>query len=150
MPTPRSRARQEPPRSRPISSTKRFGRLRNCRSSVLVLVLALGACGRAGPAVTPASSPPGNHLGLQRDLDALVGAPPLEAAVVGVLARSLRSGRTLYSHNPRTLLLPASTLKVMVLAAAAERLGWTYTFETRVVAQGAIDFGFLDGDLIVV
>jgi D-alanyl-D-alanine carboxypeptidase/D-alanyl-D-alanine-endopeptidase (penicillin-binding protein 4) len=113
-------------------------------------VLALGACGRPDPAVTPAFSSSVGRTGLHRDLDALISAPPLERAVVGVAVRSLTSGRTLYSHNGRTLLLPASTLKVIVLAAAAERLGWAYTYETHVLAQGAIDFGFLDGDLIVV
>ena len=38
---------------------------------------------------------------------------------------------------------------MVTLAAAAQTLGWDYTFETRVLGLGAIDFGFLDGDLIV-
>jgi D-alanyl-D-alanine carboxypeptidase/D-alanyl-D-alanine-endopeptidase (penicillin-binding protein 4) len=123
--------------------------LRNSRSSVLVLALALGACSRAAPAVT-APSASASDASLQQDLDRLLAAPPIERAVTGVLVRSLATDRTLYAHNPRTLLLPASTLKVVVLAAAAERLGWDFAYETRLLGAGAIDFGFLDGDLIVV
>jgi D-alanyl-D-alanine carboxypeptidase/D-alanyl-D-alanine-endopeptidase (penicillin-binding protein 4) len=52
--------------------------------------------------------------------------------------------------NPRKLLLPASVMKVVTLAAAAERLGWSYSYETQVIAHGAVEFGFLDGDLMVV
>ena len=40
--------------------------------------------------------------------------------------------------------------EVARIATAADRLGWDYTFETRLLAVGAIDFGFLDGDLLVV
>ena len=46
--------------------------------------------------------------------------------------------------------MPASNMKVVTLAAAAERLGWDFAFETRLVADGAIDERFLNGDLIVV
>ena len=41
-------------------------------------------------------------------------------------------------------------MKIVTLAAAAERLGWDYTYETRVLGVGAIDAGVLDGDLLVV
>lgn len=41
-------------------------------------------------------------------------------------------------------------MKTLTLAAAAERLGWDFSFETRVVAAGSIDERFLNGDLVVV
>ena len=66
-----------------------------------------------------------------------------------MLVRSLSSGDTLYSLNADKLLLPSSTMKVITLAAAADRLGWDYTFDTRVSAAGTIDGGVLDGDLII-
>jgi D-alanyl-D-alanine carboxypeptidase/D-alanyl-D-alanine-endopeptidase (penicillin-binding protein 4) len=47
------------------------------------------------------------------------------------------------------LLLPASNEKVITLAAAAERLGWDYTFTTELSAAGAVDGGVLHGDLVV-
>ena len=63
-----------------------------------------------------------------------------------------RTGDTLYSLNAGKLLMPGSTLKIVTLAAAAERLGWDYAYDTRLVATGPIDagFGILSGDLLVV
>lgn len=86
---------------------------------------------------------------LHNDIDALLDAPALAAGTWGVVVRSLQTDESLYARNPRKLLTPASNLKVLTLAVAAERLGWDYTFETHVLGLGAIDFGFLDGDLIV-
>ena len=36
------------------------------------------------------------------------------------------------------------------MAAAAERLGWDFTFTTKVVAAGPVEDGVLKGDLVVV
>ena len=41
-------------------------------------------------------------------------------------------------------------MKIVTLAAAAEKLGWDFTYETRLFASGPIDGGILHGDLIVV
>ena len=46
--------------------------------------------------------------------------------------------------------MPASNMKIVTLAAAAERLGWDYTFETRAYATGSIAGGVLQGDLVAV
>src|SRR4030095_10424419 len=62
----------------------------------------------------------------------------------------LTSGETLYERNARRLLMPASNMKIVTRAAAAEKLGWDYTYETTLRAAGRIDGGRLDGDLIVV
>jgi D-alanyl-D-alanine carboxypeptidase/D-alanyl-D-alanine-endopeptidase (penicillin-binding protein 4) len=67
-----------------------------------------------------------------------------------VLFKSLKTGETLYARNRQKLMMPASNMKIVTLAAAAERLGWDYTYETKILAAGAIDSGFLDGDLLVV
>ena len=64
--------------------------------------------------------------------------------------RSLATGETLYRRNGATWLVPASTMKVLTAVAAAERLGWGYRFETRLVAMGPIVNGTLRGDLLVV
>jgi D-alanyl-D-alanine carboxypeptidase/D-alanyl-D-alanine-endopeptidase (penicillin-binding protein 4) len=47
-------------------------------------------------------------------------------------------------------MLPASNMKIVTLAAAAEKLGWDYRYETRVMTNGTVANGALDGDLIVV
>ena len=67
-----------------------------------------------------------------------------------MLAKSLRTDETLYAVNAHKLMMPASAMKVLTLAAAAERLGWDFTYETRIVGAGRIDGGTLDGDLLVV
>ena len=45
--------------------------------------------------------------------------------------------------------MPASTMKVVTLAVAAERLGWDARFTTRLETTGSIEDGVLRGDLIV-
>ena len=47
-------------------------------------------------------------------------------------------------------MMPASTLKVVTLAATAERLGWNYSYETLVVADGPIAGDTLEGNLVIV
>ena len=69
---------------------------------------------------------------------------------MALVVRSLATGETLYRHNGATWLVPASTQKLLTVAAAAERLGWDYRFETRLVAAGPVVNGTLNGDLVVV
>lgn len=86
---------------------------------------------------------------LVHDLDAILDDPVLARGTWGVVVRSAKTGETLYERNPQKLLLPASNMKVVTLAAAAERLGWDYTYETRLYAGGTIQNGTLEGDLVV-
>jgi D-alanyl-D-alanine carboxypeptidase/D-alanyl-D-alanine-endopeptidase (penicillin-binding protein 4) len=120
----------------------------------------LAACSHTpGPAVPPSPvASGGNRLradpapvtDLQRDIDAILGDPALERGFWGVLIKSLKTGETLFSLNARKLMMPASNMKIITLAAAAERLGWDYTYETRVLTSGLLEGGTLAGDLIVV
>jgi D-alanyl-D-alanine carboxypeptidase/D-alanyl-D-alanine-endopeptidase (penicillin-binding protein 4) len=65
------------------------------------------------------------------------------------MVKSLATGETLYARNPRTLLLPASSMKIVTLAAIAERHGWDHTFPTTLSIAGRVAGGVLDGDLVV-
>jgi len=67
-----------------------------------------------------------------------------------VLVQSLKNGETLFAWNPQKLLLPASNMKLVTLAAAAADLGWDYTYRTTLLTSGPIHGGVLAGDLIVV
>jgi D-alanyl-D-alanine carboxypeptidase/D-alanyl-D-alanine-endopeptidase (penicillin-binding protein 4) len=112
----------------------------------------VAACHPARPA-HPAHPAPPPHPALSalvRDIDALLAAPALEHGYWGVLIKSLKTDETMYSVNAKRLMMPASNMKIVTLAAAADRLGWTYTYETQVFASGRIDAGVLQGDLIVV
>src|SRR5262245_6793356 len=88
------------------------------------------------PSQRPTSSRPRNPnqsrntYELQRNINRIL-APTSERATWGVLVKSLTTNDTLYALNPRKLLLPASNMKLVTLAAAAERLGWTFSYETR-------------------
>jgi serine-type D-Ala-D-Ala carboxypeptidase/endopeptidase (penicillin-binding protein 4) len=119
---------------------------------VVLLLTSLGAgCAwHPTPQLAPRDAAPRRGLpALQRELASAVQTPAFTNAVWGVEVRSLKSGEILFARNPRTFLMPASNMKVVTLAAAAERLGWDYTFQTRVVAGGPIDHGTLKGDLVI-
>lgn len=124
--------------------------VRLVRILAAALVVALSAC-RGVPRPTVPAAPRAEAITrLQHDLDAILAEPALERASWGILVRSLTADDTLYARNARKLMMPASALKVVTLAAAAERLGWSYSFETRIVADGAVRQGTLQGNLVIV
>ncbi len=61
----------------------------------------------------------------------------------------MATGEHLYSLNAGRWMMPASNMKIVTLAAAAETLGWDYRFRTTLEALGSITNGVLHGDLIV-
>jgi D-alanyl-D-alanine carboxypeptidase/D-alanyl-D-alanine-endopeptidase (penicillin-binding protein 4) len=107
--------------------------------TVLAAVLLVGAA--AGP-----SKP---ERALTRDLDRLFTASVMEHGVWGVDVKSLDSGRVLYARNARTLMMPASNMKILTLAAAAETLGWDYRFKTTLETAAPLEGDVLKGDLII-
>ena len=87
--------------------------------------------------------------GLRRDIDAALAQPALVHSYWGVLVKSLKNDETLYERNANKLMMPASNMKIVTLAAAAEKLGWDYRYETRLFAPGLVQGGTLQGDLVV-
>lgn len=102
------------------------------------------------PPPVPTSPPETRATRLAAAIDAALNAPEFGHATVGAVVQSLTTGETLYRRNGQAWLTPASTTKVLTTIAAAERLGWGFRFETRLVAMGPIKNGVLDGDLLVV
>jgi serine-type D-Ala-D-Ala carboxypeptidase/endopeptidase (penicillin-binding protein 4) len=123
-------------------------------STIAVALVATAAChastspARPASPDRPAASAPVGQL--QHDLETIINDPALVHGTWGVLVQSLKSGDTLFSWNPQKLLLPASNMKLVTLAAAAAQLGWDYTYQTRLLAGGPVNSGVLSGDLIVV
>jgi D-alanyl-D-alanine carboxypeptidase/D-alanyl-D-alanine-endopeptidase (penicillin-binding protein 4) len=111
-------------------------------------VLATGCHRAPAPTIAP-SGPDAAARHLEQRVNALLAAPGLESSTWGVLVRSLERGDTIYAEGAGRLLVPASSLKVVTLAAAADRLGWDYSYETRLVGSGPIASGVLAGDLTV-
>ena len=71
--------------------------------------------------------------------------------VWGVDIRSLDTGERLFDLNAGRLMMPASNMKIVTLAAAADVLGWDHRFTTALETSAAVDagVGVLRGDLIV-
>jgi serine-type D-Ala-D-Ala carboxypeptidase/endopeptidase (penicillin-binding protein 4) len=126
------------------------------RASAFVLLVALTllapACaGTRRPVTAPPAPAAADPVGaLRRDLAAIFGAPAFEHAIWGVLIESTVAGPPLFEHNPSTLMMPGSNMKLLTLAAAAEMFGWDHTFETRLVSSAPLEGGTLGGDLIAI
>lgn len=73
----------------------------------------------------------------EQALDQLLADPALAGASVSLMVRDARSGNTLYQHNPRTRLVPASSLKLLTTAAAMDVLGPQYRFSTQLLSNGS-------------
>ncbi len=122
------------------------------KAGLCALALLGAACHAAPPPSTVPTTGAAHDsiVRLQRRIDALLATPGLERATWGIAVQSIASGEALYSLNPGRLLMPASAMKLVTLAAAADHLGWDHVFETQVLATGESDDGVLDGDLVVV
>ena len=118
-------------------------------SVALIASAHAGCAARARPAAAPGTAGAAVQL-LQRDLDRTFNSPALDRTLWAVVVQAAASGEMIYRLNPTKLVMPASNMKILTLAASADRLGWDYVFETRLFATGPIERGVLRGDLIVV
>ncbi len=117
------------------------------RAALLVCLLA-ASCTHAPPAVAPKPNPRAERA-LASDLGRIFNAPVMEQGLWGVEIKSLDTGRVLYALNARKLMMPASNMKIVTLAAAAEALGWDYRFKTTLESDAEIVDGALKGNLVV-
>jgi serine-type D-Ala-D-Ala carboxypeptidase/endopeptidase (penicillin-binding protein 4) len=122
------------------------------RLVALLLVLAVGCAARSPAAEAPGSvSRPSQAVRtLRADLATVFGAPLLARGLVAVQVQSLATGEILFQLHPHKLVVPASNMKIVTMAAAAERLGWDHRFETRLVSAAPVENGRLRGDLVAV
>ena len=72
------------------------------------------------------------------------------SGAMGVHVLDLLSGETVYSFNPQTRRILASNTKLITSAAALDRLGPGYFFETEVLVRGEMTGGVLAGDLAII
>jgi D-alanyl-D-alanine carboxypeptidase/D-alanyl-D-alanine-endopeptidase (penicillin-binding protein 4) len=113
----------------------RLARWIHTSATALVFGLLLSGC------ATPSTTATGHSL------DQLLADPALHGASVSLLVRDARSGATLYQHNPRTRLVPASNLKLLTTAAAMDVLGPQYRFSTQLLSNGIRQGDRLTGNL---
>ena len=120
----------------------------------LALTATIGCAANAAPA---APGPPPRHTAasqaavreLRSQLATVFNAPVMSRGTWGVEVRSLDRGDVLFDHHAGTLMMPASNMKILTLAAAAEALGWDHRFTTTLETTAPVDAGVLRGDLIV-
>jgi D-alanyl-D-alanine carboxypeptidase/D-alanyl-D-alanine-endopeptidase (penicillin-binding protein 4) len=66
-----------------------------------------------------------------------------------VVVRALGNGEHLYDRNSGKLMVPASNMKIVTLAAAAKSMGWDTRFTTTLETAAPVEAGVLRGDLYV-
>ncbi|HEX8131204.1 MAG TPA: D-alanyl-D-alanine carboxypeptidase/D-alanyl-D-alanine-endopeptidase [Pyrinomonadaceae bacterium] len=106
---------------------------------------------------TTAIATPARTVTAARSLEALrseivevLREPELAPALLGIKVVSLDTGRVLFEENAGKLLVPASNMKLYTVAAALDRLGADFRFNTSVYAAELPDKkGKLRGDLVL-
>jgi len=86
---------------------------------------------------------------LRRDLDSIFNAPIMDHGQWAVVVRDLGNGQRLYDRNSGKLMVPASNMKIVTLAAAANSMGWNTRFATTLETAAQVEAGVLRGDLYV-
>jgi D-alanyl-D-alanine carboxypeptidase/D-alanyl-D-alanine-endopeptidase (penicillin-binding protein 4) len=122
---------------------------RNVMAHALATVLLLSGCAAHPRPTTSAGAQSRAERDLTRDLSRIFEASAMSQAFWGVEVRSMTSGAILYELNSRKLMMPASNMKIVTLATAAETLGWDYRFTTTLETSAPVEGGTLAGDLIV-
>jgi len=104
----------------------------------------------------PASLPPAaqdagtREDGIRRQVDGLLKDSVLHGASVGILVKSLKTGKVLYRRNSEKLFVPASTNKIITGAAALETLGPKFKFNTQVYVDPPLGAdGTVNGNLYI-
>ena len=85
----------------------------------------------------------------QEAIESILTDPSVENAVIGIYAIS-GDGRVLADINSRTMMVPASNMKLISTGAAIHKLGADYRFETAVGHDGIIEDGVLKGNLYII
>ncbi len=122
---------------------KRVSRCVILMTACLQPILAAAQSATNWPAVT-------NLAELRQKLADHVNQPRFAGAVWGIKAVSLDTGATLFEHNSRKLLSPASNAKLYTVALGLERLGPDHRIRTSLLAEKKPTAeGTLEGDLVV-
>ena len=85
--------------------------------------------------------------GFSPSVNAQVAAAKRTAPEIGVHIVEVSTGETVYSYRADTQRIIASNTKLVTTAAALDRLGPGYFFETEVLVRGELENGVLRGDL---
>ena len=87
---------------------------------------------------------------LRLHLDQLLENEMFQTSQVGLMVYDLDADSTLYAHNERQLMRPASTMKVITAITAIDKLGGSYRFKTELCYTGDISERTLHGNIYCV
>ena len=87
---------------------------------------------------------------LAERLDRILADPALARAHVGLTVQVAETGEVLYERAGEKRFTPASNTKLLTGAFALDALGPDFRWTTRLVADGPIEGGALEGDLWIV
>jgi D-alanyl-D-alanine carboxypeptidase/D-alanyl-D-alanine-endopeptidase (penicillin-binding protein 4) len=123
------------------------------RRAVIASLLATAATGACAKAPDRSPRPPARPLRgaapTAPDAERLIAEARLGGRV-SYLVADAATGTLLEGRNAREEMAPASTAKTLTTLFAFDRLGPGHRFATRLVADGRIAGGRLDGDLVLV
>jgi serine-type D-Ala-D-Ala carboxypeptidase/endopeptidase (penicillin-binding protein 4) len=91
----------------------------------------------------------GSRDALQQQLARALHAPHVSPARTGAIALDLHTGRTLFAHNARLALRPASNEKLATTYAALTALGPSFRIETDVLGDGRQTGSTWNGTLVL-
>lgn len=114
-------------------------------SCLVFALLLLAGLGRP----VQAQEAPRSPRQLARALDAVLDQDTFRNAFWGVMVTNLESGEVLYARNPEKGFMPASNAKLYTTATALDQLGPAFHYQTVLYADGPVEEGVLQGNLIV-
>ncbi len=86
----------------------------------------------------------------QDRVSSLINQPEFKSAFWGLQIVSIENNEILFTHNEGKRFLPASGMKLLITAAALDRWGPSYRFQTPVFLEGRLDSrGRALGDLVL-
>jgi len=77
-----------------------------------------------------------SKLRLADAIDSLLNTAHLKGTKIGVQVAEVPGGKLVYQRNSKLSFIPASNMKLLVMAAALEMLGEDYSFQTTIALNG--------------
>ncbi len=111
----------------------------------ILLIMLTGCAGTYQPTIKPPATDQ-----LAKQINQQISIPELQSALVGIMVQSAETGEIIYQHNANTMMMPASNEKIPTSAAALLKFGPDFLYQTKIVTNGSIEKGVLNGDLIVI
>lgn len=129
----------------PASAFRRFLSPTGIPHLVALALLLLAGRAHAQPADSERLSP----AQLARAIEDTIEAEAFAGAWWGLQIVNLDTRTRVYSRNASRSFVPASNVKLLTAAAALDRLGPDFRYETRVYVDGPVKNGVLQGNVIV-